>query len=90
MLFKYIVYFIKNAWFVFLYKVFHKIKSCKRFCGKKNITLEYSDNILYDKIMSNQPFMAVRYGAVELSCINNGEKINLKLKKSFKNSVNIL
>jgi len=37
--------------------------------------------------MSNQPFMAVRYGAVELSCINNGEKINLKLKKSFKNSV---
>lgn len=87
MLFKYIIYFIKNAWFVFLYKAFHKIKSCERFCGKKNITLEYSDNILCDKIMSNQPFMAVRYGAVELSCINNGEKINLKLKKSFKNSV---
>ena len=84
---KYILYFIKNAWFVFLYKCFHKVKSCKRFVGKKNITLEYSDKVLFDMIMSNKPFMAVRYGAVELSCINNGEKINLGLKKDFKESV---
>ncbi|MCH5180114.1 MAG: hypothetical protein J1F32_02730 [Erysipelotrichales bacterium] len=84
---KYFVYFLKNAWFVLLYKFFRKKKSCERFVGKKNITTNYGDEVLLDYIKSNKPFMAVRYGAVELSCINNFEKIRLGLKKNYKDIV---
>ena len=85
--FKYLKYFIKNAWFVLLYKLFKKKKNCKKFLGKKNITINYSDELLFKYIQSNKPFMAVRYGAVELSCINNKEKINLGFKRNYKKSV---
>lgn len=84
---KYIIYFLKNAWFVLLYKMFKIKKNCERFLGKKHITVEYSDTLLLDYIESNKPFMAVRYGAVELSCINNYEKIRLGFKKDYKKSV---
>ena len=84
---KYFVYFFKNAWFVLPYKLFRKKKSCERFLGQKNITTNYSDEVLLEYIKSNKPFMAVRYGAVELSCINNYEKIRLGLKKKYKDIV---
>ncbi|MCH5172099.1 MAG: hypothetical protein J1F31_04680 [Erysipelotrichales bacterium] len=84
---KYIMYFLKNAWFVLLYKLFKKKKNCNRFLGKKNITYEYGDEVLLEYIKSNKPFMAVRYGAVELSCINNWEKIRLGFKKDYKEIV---
>lgn len=84
---RYILYFIKNAWFVLLYKLFKIKKKCTRFCGKKNISVSYSDDVLFQKIVKNEPFMAVRYGAVEISCLNNYEKINMKLKKTFKKRV---
>lgn len=83
----YILYFLKNAWFVLLYKLFKKKKNCERFLGKKGITIKYSDEIMLNKLLSNKPFMAVRYGAVELSCINNWQKINLGFKKHYKESV---
>lgn len=83
----YFVYFLKNAWFVLLYKLFKIKKKCTRFMHKKNITINYSDDTLYEMIMSNKPFAAVRYGAVELSCINNWQKINLGLKRNYKKSV---
>ena len=84
---KYIMYFFKNAWFVLLYKLFKKKKNCERFLGKKNITLDYGDEVLLNYINSNKAFMAVRYGAVEMSCINNGEKIKLGFKNKYKEIV---
>lgn len=84
---RYVKYFIKNAWFVLLYKLFKRKRSCKRFNGKKGITMDYSDDVLFEYLKSDKPFMAVRYGATELSCINNWEKINLGYKKSYKNRV---
>lgn len=84
---KYILYFLKNAWFVLLYKLFKRKKGCEKFLGKRGITVEYSDDLLLQKLLSNEPFMAVRYGAVELSCLNNWQKINLGFKKHYKDSV---
>ncbi|CDD92533.1 uncharacterized protein BN794_00959 [Coprobacillus sp. CAG:826] len=81
---KYIGFFIKNSWFVFRYRFFHKKKSVTRFMGQKNITLAYSNEILKQMILSNEPFSAVRFGAVELSCVNNHEKIQLGFKKKYK------
>ena len=84
---KYFIYFLKNAWFVLLYKLFKKKKNCERFLVKKNITNSYGDDVLLNYIKSDKPFMAVRYGAVEISCLNNWEKIRLGLKKDYKEIV---
>lgn len=84
---KYLRYFIKNAWHVFLYKVFKKKKRVDKFLKYKNITREYSDEVLTQMINSGVPFCAVRFGAVELSCINNYEKKMLGLKRKYKDSV---
>ncbi len=84
---RYMIYFIKNSWHVFLYRLFRKKRSLVRFAHHKDITLDYSNEILKSMIESNRPFMAVRFGAVELSCINNYEKIMLGLKKTYKETV---
>lgn len=84
---KYIRFFVKNSWFYFRYRIFHKKKSVERFMGQKNITLDYSNEILKQMILSDQPFSAIRFGAVELSCVNNYEKIQLGWKKSYKKPV---
>ena len=84
---QYIRYFMKNSWFVFRYRLFHHKKNVTRFLGKKGITLDYSDEKLCAWIESGKPFAAVRFGAVELSCINNAEKIRFHWKKDFKPSV---
>jgi len=84
---KYIGFFIKNSWFYFCYRFFHKKKNVTRFMGQKNITLDYSNEVLKQMILSNQPFSAVRFGAVELSCVNNYEKIQIGFKKKYKKLV---
>lgn len=83
----YFRYFIKNSWFVLMWRLFKKKKNTNKFLGKKNITLEYSNNVLKKWIESGKPFSAIRFGAVELSCINNYEKICLGFKKNYKPSV---
>lgn len=80
-------YFIKNAWFVLLWKLFRRKKGVERFLGQKGISQAYGEAVLRDLILSEEPFAAIRFGAVELSCINNYEKITLGLKKTFKSSV---
>ncbi len=80
----YSAYFLKNAWFVLLWKLFRRKKGVERFLGQKEITQAYGEATLRDAILSEEPFAAIRFGAVELSCINNFEKIQLGLKKTYK------
>jgi len=80
-------YFIKNAWFVMMWKLFRRKKNVERFIGMKGITQNYGDAMLRDKIRSEVPFSAIRLGAVEISCLNNYEKILLGFKKTYKPSV---
>ncbi len=83
----YAAYFVKNAWFVMLWKLFRRKKGVERFLGQKGISQNYGEGVLRDAILSEEPFAAIRFGAVELSCINNYEKITLGMKKTFKPSV---
>lgn len=82
-------YFIKNAWFVMIWKLFRRKKNVTRFLGKKGITQNYGDITLREKILSEEPFAAIRFGAVEISCLNNYEKIQLGFKKTYKPSVRL-
>lgn len=43
--------------------------------------------MLSEALKSGKPFAAIRFGAVELSCLNNHEKIELGFKKHYKASV---
>ncbi len=83
----YIQYFLKSAWSVLLYFLFRIKKDVTRFGKHKNISLSYSNTQLKDRIDSQMPFAAIRFGAVELSAINNEEKIQLRFEKTFKPSV---
>ena len=83
----YVCYFLKNAFFVLRYKLFRHKKSCARFRGVKGITLEYSNEALKQAIASGKPFAAIRFGAVELSCLNNAKKIELGFRKRYKAAV---
>lgn len=84
---KYTKYFIKNAWFVLLYKIFKKKKRVDKFLGQSDITPSFSDEKLCEYISNGTPFAAARFGAVELSCINNYEKKELHLKRKYKEAV---
>jgi hypothetical protein len=85
--FTYIQYFLMSAWSVLLYFFFRIKKNVTRFGKYKNITLTHSSNELKNRILSQVPFAAIRFGAVELSAINNEEKIRLGFEKTFKPSV---
>ncbi len=85
--FRYLLYFIKNAWFVLLWKLFRRKKNVLRFAGIPNITQELGNQTLKDQILSGKPFAAIRFGATELSCLNNYEKIQLGWRHTYKKSV---
>lgn len=86
-IFMYIRYFLKNSIHVLRYRLFRKKRNVTKFKKQKGITLEYSDLLLSSWIESGKPFAAIRFGAVELSCVNNYEKILLGFKKGYKKSV---
>ena len=86
-LFGYIFYFVKNTPAVLGYKLFKRLKRLDKFNGQKNINLEFSNKVLSEAIDKGAPFAAIRFGAVELSCLNNHEKIELHLKRHYKKSV---
>ncbi|HAV19628.1 MAG TPA: hypothetical protein DCX17_01205 [Firmicutes bacterium] len=83
----YFAYFLKNTWFVLLWKLFRRKKKVLRFAGQKGITQEYSNKVLKDAIKSGLPFAAIRFGGTELSCLNNYEKIQFGWRHSYKKSV---
>lgn len=85
--FSYLIDFIKSTPSVLKYKFF-KIKPKTNKIGEiKQITLQEGSGVLFDLLRSNQPFAAIRFGAVELSCLNNYEKIRMKFVKTYKASV---
>lgn len=83
----YIHWFIHNAPSSLRMRFFRKGKRTDRFMDEKGITLSQSDALICSYIDSDKPFCAIRFGAVELSCLNNHEKIELGFKKSYKGSV---
>ncbi len=83
----YFAYFLKNAWFVLLWKLFHRKKGVERFVGIVGITQEHSNEILKHAIQSGIPFAAIRFGATEMSCLNNYEKIQFGWRHDYKKLV---
>jgi hypothetical protein len=83
----YIRFFLKNAPSTIHANLHHKAKQIKHFRGVKNITTENSGAFLKEKILSGEPFCAIRFGGSEISCLNNYEKINLALKRLSKTAL---
>ena len=83
----YIRYFVRNAPWVIKQRIDHQPKKIKRFNGYKGFSVESTSDTLEKAILSGKSFCAIRFGAVELSCLNNHEKIELGLAKDYKESV---
>ena len=84
---RYFHWFLRNVPSSLSMRLFHKAKPLSKWKGKKGPTLEETDEALCRALDSSSPFAAIRFGAVELSCLNNHEKIELGLKKHYKSSV---
>lgn len=84
---RYLHWFRKNIFSSIGLRVFHKAKSVEKWKGQKGPSLEETNDAFCKAIDSKAPFAAIRFGAVELSCLNNHEKIELGLKKHYKESV---
>lgn len=83
----YVWEFLKSSITVFRYKFF-KIKPATDKIGKyKEITMQKSNNALESAIIKGHPFAAIRFGAVEISALNNYEKIRLGISHKYKKSV---
>lgn len=83
---RYLFYFVKNSWFVFCYTCFQKKRNPEHF-QHQTISFMQGNALLKEKILEKKPFSAIRFGAVELSCVNNYQKINLGWKKTYKKAV---
>jgi len=83
----YVWEFLKSARYVFRYKIL-RIKPPTNRIGKyKRITMQKSNNAIEEAILKGEPFAAIRFGAVELSALNNYEKIRLGFSRKYKKSV---
>ena len=83
----YIKAFTRSSVDVIKWKLFKTKKDLREFLSYKNITLNYSNDVLKNVITANKPFAAVRIGATEMGCLNNFEKIQLGFTKTYKPSV---
>ena len=79
--------FLKSSWGVFKWKLFRIKTSTNQFLHFKNLTLKHGNDVLKAAIFKEEPFAAVRIGAVEMGAIHNHEKILLGLKTTYKPSV---
>ncbi|MCR4562638.1 MAG: hypothetical protein K5694_05505 [Bacilli bacterium] len=84
---KYFLYFLKNAPGSLFERVFHYRKVQKRFLKTKHISIEDTGRQIKERIESGEPFSAIRFGGTEISCLNGHEKIQLGLKKTYKDSI---
>lgn len=83
----YVLEFLKSSITVLKYKLF-KIKPRTDRIGKyKEIPFKESNNSIEEAIKKGEAFAAVRFGAVELSAINNYEKIRFNFAFKYKKSV---
>ena len=83
----YVRFFLHNVPSTVFCALAHKSKPIKRFRGERGITTEKSGAFLRDKILSGEPFCAIRFGGSEIGCLNNHEKIQFGFKKTYKESV---
>jgi hypothetical protein len=83
----YIHCFLRNAPSTIHASLHHKPKQISHFRGTKNITTESSGAYLKEALLAGRPICAIRFGASEIGCLNNHEKIVLGLKKTYKDSV---
>lgn len=83
----YIWEFLKSSVSVIKYKVFRIKPKTDRIGSFKALTMQSGNNEIETAILAGEPFAAIRFGAVELGCLNNYEKINLKIKKDYKPAV---
>jgi hypothetical protein len=79
--------FLKSSWDVLKWKLFRIKKSTHQFLHFKNLTLQHGNDVLKAALMKEEPFAAVRIGAVEMGALHNYEKIQLGIKKIYKPSV---
>lgn len=84
----YLQWFLKSLPAVFGWKLF-RIKPKTNLFLEKKLTMEETDQTLKDAIIANEPFAAIRIGAVEMGAIHNYERIQLGLMKTFKSSVRV-
>jgi len=79
--------FLKSSWDVLKWKFFRIKKSTNHFLHFKNLTLANGNQVIKDQLATNEPFAAVRIGAVEMGALHNHEKIVLGIAKTYKPSV---
>ncbi len=82
----YLCYFLSNVPKVLGYRLFRIVPSTKSFRGVP-LSIEKTSDELTRALLDDAPFAAIRFGAVELSCLNNHEKIELGFKKTYKQPV---
>ena len=83
----YFHWFLRNAPSSLAIRFCKKPKRTDRLGKIKGLTLEKTNQALRLALERGKPFAAIRFGAVELSCLNNHEKIELGFKKHYKASV---
>ena len=66
--------FIKSVPTVLKYKIFKIKPKTDQIGAIKQISMQKSSGYIFDALKTNQSFAAIRFGAVELSCLNNYEK----------------
>lgn len=79
--------FFKSSWNVMRYKFFRIKPPTDRIGKYKQITMQAGTNAIEDALRKGEPFAAIRFGAVEISALNNYEKIRLGITKKYKKSV---
>ena len=82
----YLCYFLSNVPKVLGYRLFRLPPSTTSFRGFP-LSIATTSAALTQAIENDAPFAAIRFGAVELSCLNNHEKIELGFKKTYKEPV---
>lgn len=84
---RYISCFLANVPWVLKQKITKKRKNLSSFVSYKGLGIESTSSTLEKALLDDSPFCAIRFGAVEISCLNNGEKIALGFAKKYKDSV---
>lgn len=83
----YIWEFIKSSRAVLAYKFFKIKPRMDKIGTHKQLTMQKGTNIIEEAIKEGKPFAAIRFGAVEISALNNYEKKKLGFVKKYKKSV---
>lgn len=83
----YIWEFLTSSITVFRYKFFHILPPTDKIGKHKAITMQKSNRVIDEALVSGEPFAAIRFGAVEISALNNYEKIRFGFKRKYKKSV---